>query len=1035
MCPQSTGNNPHTSSPDSTSERYAIATPLGEGGSLGVKVDIYRDGKAVAHHLLPGIVGRYHKGDGVIYMVAPAPGLLLPMPGEDAEVPTKWGKVSHAARVAMKDPLVAAEWFKLADSWTLTSPSPTVFEGVPPLAPDLVPATADETQAREAWGWLGRNLAPMGRFVVGLTLASPWMRRMSGTSMLVHLVGSGGSGKSVLAQVAAAVYGDPEEGVGLYSNFNATGQGMTASAQDLSYFPVIRDEVEGADDLEGQMKALLNGAQRQRSNRAGSAVRNPARWYGLVLTTGNDPLGFTKELFDRRLLEIDSSLLWGTAPVVGVDGATAQDRQDYWTSVIDMTRTVYGAPWAVLSRQYHPGPRQGDETCAEDLPEVIKGAVPMPGESSLGVMGQVGTWGAMWLASWTGEQAWALGVHETAALAIAERSERRRDVVSETAQAVVVSMVEDAPLWTADVSIRGRIGHPDTAVTGQCRVEHAGQCRWFDVAVKTFKERFAPTTYDRLLKEGMRAALHVGADGKSARKIRDGSGARPYYLTFCEGAMNELATPGSTLRRASEAMVAAAAPTLPLPLAPEPAPLTPAPAPVPAPVTEEHSQVRQHVVGWVREDTTEALDAAVEAGCTDVVGSSHWVQVQIAGYHFGGSQTIKHSVPSLMLTRDSDGRQVRVWQAMRGQTPEETCQALTEFLPRMPGRTKGDGKRARPGYTGSLSLVSALLQSPECLGKSRRPIFQIDQTGDTRQGDAWYSEAVAHPAGWGVRKVHDENGKLVYGDDGMPIPLDLDQWDRNNAYLVVIGNANLAPLWRGRDGEEPERWTHYTETTDFDLDAADAPVDPSHFAGMYRVTIPDWSAEAGRFAHLPGPWGTVPPGRVLWTSPETVAFAREHGVNVTIHEAWLAPRHNVTTVGKTAARLRSMMDELEGSPARVIPKAAYQAFAGTLMIEGDPKRDEQGHVVKREDDSIVREGGARGAHGKVYRPDWAAAITDRSYVSVLRVVYNAWEADERFVPEAINVDAIYYPPGLGTPPGMKVGTAPGEFKFVPRKEG
>lgn len=275
----------------------------------------------------------------------------------------------------------------------------------------------------------------------------------------------------------------------------------------------------------------------------------------------------------------------------------------------------------------------------------------------------------------------------------------------------------------------------------------------------------------------------------------------------------------------------------------------------------------------------------------------------------------------------------------------------------------------RPDFTSPTNLAHQLIHEVES-GKSAR--YQIND----ELGEIFKPEDVLHAQTWGLttreRKAQSN---------------ELDQWDRNKAHLVSIAQCNVAPLY------VDEEFEHFGE---------DAPIDNKH-AGFYRMALPVWDSV------LPNPMGNnAQPGDVKWVSNELVNFLQTECGTLDIHEAWLAPVHRVHALKNAREEYEELLTKLEGTTAKSLVKTSYQAFAGTIGSYDF----------------------SRGKGRKVYRPDWAQAIRDASWCNVLRTVKKVYNADNRFVPVAVNVDAIYYPKGLGVPPEMRIGDAISQFKHV-----
>lgn len=275
----------------------------------------------------------------------------------------------------------------------------------------------------------------------------------------------------------------------------------------------------------------------------------------------------------------------------------------------------------------------------------------------------------------------------------------------------------------------------------------------------------------------------------------------------------------------------------------------------------------------------------------------------------------------------------------------------------------------RPDFTSPTHLAHQLIMESEGSNPSRHQMNEAD-------AERWKPEDILHAQSWGLPARERRERKDEF-----------DQYDRNKAHLSSIAQCNVAPLFKGEDFEEY---------------GSDAPIDNKH-AGFYLVTIPEWDSP------LPNPMGNAAvPGDTKWVSNELMQFMSKSGIELEVHEAHLAPVHRVLALQEAREKYEELLEELAGTPAAAYVKSSYQAFAGTIGSYDF----------------------SRGKGKKVYRQDWAQAIRDASWCNVLRVAKKVYDADNRFVPVAVNVDAIYYPKGLGTPPEMKIGDGISQFKHV-----
>lgn len=921
-----------------------------ERGAQGIQVTT-GEGETIT---LPGILGRYQRGAGIVYLLPTPWGEPYHADAVELARGEAWERVGeHAAALWSKSSVYRTIWHEVATAWPLTAPSPRITEGRPPLAPPLAPLTEDEDTARDLWASMAHRLTPTGRMVVGLALTSPWIEPAGATSSVLALWGEAGEGKSLLARLCAALYGTSGPG-GLFGTFNSSGQGLTSHAQDLAHLPIILDEVQSATgDVEAQMRALVSGAERKRSSKAGSSVRSAARWGGLVITTSNEPSSLQHEMFDRRLLEVQVCDLWtGVPDVSDWNGRTA-----WWRTVADALTYMAGWPWHALTRQFVPGTASATGVC--DAARTI----PMPGTGNLGQLGTLACVGTQWLAEWTGEPTWNGGVWDASAAVIAERAEHQHDPARDAARAILDDYVTNPGAYTrgSDREVRGFLSSAGD-LTCVCGVNHDDEeCLWLNVYASAVRE-VMDMPLARLGRTKFRRAMHT-PEGAShlTRKVRQSDGTRTRVATVCLGALADLAEPTAPAQRPEHAPEV---PVLDFP-EPEPSPFDVQVAAMPTAGTvsvqvtehnarsaadeedEENEDRERRVFGHTDQDHDEdsTLDHAREQGLTDLVVPRKWRPQRCEKW-----DTHNWSGRSSGRLHAPDGHAIRVWRVPTSRvSPEEYEKAQVIFR-----ETTGLNFRSEP------TLAHRLLLNADVQGKT--PLWQLP----AEQADLWVSSDVLHARQWGDRDDHA-----------------VTQYDRNKSYLGALTQANLAPLFYG------EKFEQY---------GADAPVSRS-LAGMYQIEIPTWTSP------LPAPHANAEAGEVLWTTAEIMRLYAETGTEVRVIGAHLAPVHRIAAMEKLVVRCKNWLAEMDG-PERVIPKVLYQSVASSLTSES-----------------------FRARRSRIYRPDWGNAIADNSWANVLRRAYKVYQADERFVPVRVNVDALYYPDSLPTPPELPIGDGLGQFKI------
>lgn len=960
-----------------------------DGGRAGITVWPADDPRK--RTCIPGVAGRFQKGDGVVYILPTEWQEPYYATAEEVNRGIAFAKIGeHAAADWHKNHPHRLIWQKVASSWPITSPSPRVTEGLPPLAPLFHPSQDDEETAQACWGAMADRLTPTGRWIVGLVLMSPWIDRAGATSSVLSLWGEAGEGKSLLAQVCSALFGvhdeSPSRG-GLFQTFDSSPQGIKAQAQDLSYYPMILDEVQAATgDVESQLRALVMGADRSRANRSGSAVASAARWGGLVLVTGNEPLDLVHEMFTRRLIEVQVCDLWADVP----PAEQWQERAAYWQDIAQKQLPVMeGWPWYVLTKSYLPGSMN-----AQQIISAVH-QVQIPGPGNLGMLGQIASVGAQWLAEWTGSSTWTDGVWQAGANLITERLAAAPNPARDAATQIIDDMATNPGAWNESTEYDAHGVLADDVQGQVCGCNHDGQCVWYNIYAKALRD-IVDVPLRRLGRTRFRHALYTTGSRDLTRPVRRGlNGARPRVATVCIEALVEIATP---IQPAHEQQEARSIPQMPEPLEidffPEgdPDPFQNPHTVGDTPITDEEEfhieatddgeeDPNERVFLWtVGTDIDAELDSAIDKDATDLVVPTGW-PVKTATRWDLGDWTATGA--SRRVTRP-DGRGLRVWSWSNGNVaPEDYCTALREFH-RETGYNFNSPNtlshsvavRFGRGYDGNKQRRDAMMQltgRATMKSGSEKHAHMIDIA------DTWEDEGLASIRYWGERKPT------------VPVV----SYDRNKAYLPSISNARIAPFFHG----EPS-YQHY---------GADAPVDKTKYAGMYKIVVPEWNSP------LPPPHGSKQPGDIIWVSTEIMDLYQQierdyphMAVDVTIVEAWLGVSHqgkNVPQLEHLTTVVTRLLDKFD-NPTRMIPKQMYSGFAGSISSP----------LFRR-------------APRRIYRPDWAAAIEQNAWCNVLRNVYTAYEIDNRYIPVNLTVDAVKYPADLPTPPGFKIGTGLGQYKI------
>lgn len=828
---------------------------------------------------IPPLVARFTRGKGILYRFEIDDNTFLDVDGPDLRSGAIWDRAGVPVPKKVHEP-VAFAVIQMAKTLPVTTLSPKVTEGTPPMAPPgLTPTTEDPEGARTATGRLGRRLGPDGRLLVGAALGTPWLKLAGGTSSVISVWGKGGDGKSLLGAFCASMWGDPASGVGLFRDMNSSEQGITSWAQELAYFPMVLDELQSAtSDIQHQLVTLVMGANRSRADVTGASVHNPARWDGLVFTTSNAPIDTvlkSQEMFDRRLLTVDTQHLWAEVPT----GTPAQVTEVWRTRAEDLD-VIAGWPGHELFRQFPPGPE-----AARFLDHVR--ATELHTAGNLGTVLQLAITGCRWLAHWTGEQAWTAGVGNAAQRLVAERQEEITDPARDAADRIIMHRAQHAQDWTEDS--RDRVAHLVTDKPEPCDAQHDQDCVWYHVPHAVFGElagidprRLRGTMFERVSVRARRRLQGLG-------KVRGFTICIPGLAEVAVSGIPEYPTvdPADSFSDDDQLSLDSDIDRLfsDTPKSSDSLPGKGNPAPDD---TEDDHAPGDLVYESITEDeaTADALERARTGGITDLVtpNNAAWTPkaVEAAGWNLNG-WTGQGTGPG---TVERYGTKIRIHRVpSKKPGPDEVALAYADW----------DAWTGRSVIASIPRLATKIVREEGKDSRGHTPRWYLDAD--------WWPEDIAHVQGWG-------NGTRAEV---------VGYWDRNRSHLPSITQATVAPLWQG------EEYEHF----------ADVPEPSSKQAGMVRITVPDWPMP------LPAPTGPYEPGTDLWVTTEiTRMFAELHAKFDTpmpiMHEAWLAPAHKVAALERFAKMIKEWLTE--DRPGALVPKRMYQSFAGNIVAEHQKHR-------------------------------------------------------------------------------------------------
>lgn len=151
-----------------------------------------------------------------------------------------------------------------------------------------VQVSGSEERWLEAISAARKNIST--RAILAASFTAPLVGLLNKPVFIVHLWGDTGTGKSVVMQLAASVWGNPRV---LTRTFNATSVGMERLAAFFHSLPLCLDEFQTLRkdriDVDTLLYTLTEGKSKAMGRRDGG-VAIESRWANVILTNGEEPL-------------------------------------------------------------------------------------------------------------------------------------------------------------------------------------------------------------------------------------------------------------------------------------------------------------------------------------------------------------------------------------------------------------------------------------------------------------------------------------------------------------------------------------------------------------------------------------------------------------------------------------------------------------------------------------------------------------------------------------------------------------------------
>lgn len=166
-----------------------------------------------------------------------------------------------------------------------------------------------EEKARDAWQEIGAWTFCCGKsaLVIGAMFAGPVLESLDVLANMVNCYGPGQQGKSTIATVACATFGDVKpKKQKLLMTWNSSKQGITQSLRQRGFLPLGLDEHSSSgrriQESSREISQMVAGADRAMGTADGSPRESDGFWHSCALSTSNEPLkhqGQTEDLATR----------------------------------------------------------------------------------------------------------------------------------------------------------------------------------------------------------------------------------------------------------------------------------------------------------------------------------------------------------------------------------------------------------------------------------------------------------------------------------------------------------------------------------------------------------------------------------------------------------------------------------------------------------------------------------------------------------------------------------------------------------------
>ena len=162
---------------------------------------------------------------------------------------------------------------------------------------------------------------PFARCMLAASFAAPLIHLLPHRNIFLHVWFESRGGKTAVAKLALAVWGNPDSLLGTY---HATMYGLEQRCATLKHLPVVLDELQSLQEKRITVSDIVynlgNGVGKTQG-KPGSGIRRTGTWKTCILSTGEQPMSSDNSMdgINTRLMEINA------CPLMNQDGSVNEE--------------------------------------------------------------------------------------------------------------------------------------------------------------------------------------------------------------------------------------------------------------------------------------------------------------------------------------------------------------------------------------------------------------------------------------------------------------------------------------------------------------------------------------------------------------------------------------------------------------------------------------------------------------------------------------------------------------------------------------